>query len=260
MFGQSDTPKITHVSCPTPDSEITLHGSASSSLPILEILQCGEQVTVSAKEGEWYRVHSQSGKDGYVRVSLIALGDTSSSDETSSLVKEIPPGTVLKQPSRMPVAVGSKPSGGTDAYPLSIRVLQTEQVPYSVQFGGGQVATSCAINGTTNTTGSVIGSGDVAFGSSTAVSNLRMNCNSYETPPAQWRHVLNAMLVVASNGNAYIMACDAAWRWSKCRGLVVGDTFQAKMTSKGVAVEYLDGKGKPKEATYVILQSKASGN
>jgi hypothetical protein len=36
--------------------------------------------------------------------------------------------------------------------------------------------------------------------------------NSYENPLMQWRHVLNAMLVVASNGNAYIMACDAAWR------------------------------------------------
>jgi hypothetical protein len=145
-------------------------------------------------------------------------------------------------------------------YPLSIRVLQTEQVPYTVQVGGGQISTSCSINGTAHTGGSAIASGDVAFGSSTSNSSLTMNCNSYQAPQMGWRHVLNAMLVVASNGNAYIVACDAAWRWSKCRGLVAGDVFSAKMTDRGLAVEYFDGKGRAKAAIYAVLQSKVLGN
>jgi hypothetical protein len=66
------------------------------------------------------------------------------------------------------------------------------------------------------------------------------------------------MLVVASNGNAYIIACDAAWRWSKCHGLIAGDTFAARMTSKGLVIQgFVNGKAK--EATYSILQAKVLG-
>lgn len=48
-----------------------------------------------------------------------------------------------------------------------------------------------------------------------------------------WPHVLNVMLVEASDGNAYIIACDRAWAWSKCVPLRAGDTFNARRTSKG---------------------------
>ena len=251
-------PESAQISCSSPSTEVTLHGSAAPSLPILDILRCKEQVTVLGKEGKWYKVHTQSGKDGYVRETFVQM---SSSADDSHLVKEISPDTVIKQPSRMPT-VPKQPGDhrGSEDYPLSLRVLQTEQVPYTVQYAGGQVATSCAINGTTNTAGSAISSGNVAFGNATSYTSLSMNCNSYQAPPMGWKHVLNAILVVASNGNAYIMACDAAWRWSKCRSLVVGDTFRAKVTAKGLAVEYFDGKGKSKEATYAVLRSKVLGN
>lgn len=261
LFGQSTPAKPAQINCPSPDSEVTLHGSASPTLPILDILQCNELVTVSGQEGNWYKVKTQTGKEGYVKEAFIAFESVDSSNEESSVEKEIPPGTVLKQPTYMPVvANGTHHAAVSDAYSLSLRVLQTEQVPYSVQYGGGQISTSCTINGTTNSVGTALASGNVAFGNATSHTNLTMNCNSYQTPPAQWRHVLNAMLVVASNGNAYVMACDAAWRWSKCRGLIVGDTFRARMTDKGLAVEYFEGKGKPREATYAILQSKVLGN
>jgi hypothetical protein len=246
------------INCPSPDSEITLHGSASPTLPILDLLHCGDQITVVGKDGEWYKVHTQSGKDGYVRETFVQV---SSSENDSRLVKEISPDAVIKQPSRLPTVpkqLGTH--GNSEDYPLSLRVLQTEQVPYTVQYGGGQVATSCAINGTTNATGTAIASGNVAFGNATSYTSLSMNCNSYQAPPMGWKHVLNAILVVGSNGNAYIMACDAAWRWSKCKSLVVGDTFRAKMTGKGLAVEDFDGKGHSKEATYTILQAKVIGN
>lgn len=150
-------------------------------------------------------------------------------------------------------------STGSAEYPLAIRVLQAEQVPYSVQVSGGQISTDCNISGNTSTTGSVIASGNTAWGSSTAYSSLRMNCNTYQSAPVGWRPVLNAMLVVASNGNAYIIACDAAWRWSKCRALIAGDTFEARMSSKGLTVEYYMN-GKTKEATYAVLQAKVIGH
>jgi hypothetical protein len=186
LVGQS-----AHINCPYPDTEVTVHGSASPSLPILEILRCGEQITVSGKEGGWYKVHTQSGKDGYVRGTFVEQESPASSEETSSVVKEIPADTVLKMPSRIPVATTRpKPSRSSDdAHPISLRVIQTEQVPYTLQYRGGQVSTSCAINGTTNTNGTAIASGNVAFGNATSVSNLSMNCNSYQTPPMGWRHV-----------------------------------------------------------------------
>lgn len=146
----------------------------------------------------------------------------------------------------------------TESYDLTIRVLQMQQVPYMVQTSGGQISTSCSIYGTTNTNATAYGSGNVAFGNATSTSNLTMNCNTGQTPPIAWRHVLNAMLVVSSNGNAYIIACDAAWRWSKCRGLLTGENFRARMGAKGLVVQYLY-KNKTEEATYSILQAKYIG-
>jgi len=175
-------------------------------------LTCGQQVEVVGDNGgDWTTIRLDNNREAFVATLFL-----SSKKEDSRPVNDL-----------------------DEDYPLSIRVLQTEQVPYVVQIGGGQASTSCSINGTTNTNGMAIGSGNIAFGNATSYSSLTMNCNSYETPPTAWRHVLNAMLIVASNGNAYIVACDAAWLWSKCRGLVAGGTFRAKMTSKGIAVEYL---------------------
>jgi hypothetical protein len=51
-----------------------------------------------------------------------------------------------------------------------------------------------------------------------------LNCNSSDNT-IRWQHVLNAMLGDATDGNAYILACDRAWRWSKCTGLKPGDTL-----------------------------------
>lgn len=65
------------------------------------------------------------------------------------------------------------------------------------------------------------------------------------------------MFVHASDGNAYIIACDRAWAWSKCSPLRVGDTFLARLTPKGFVVESINRKSKEQEATYSILQSKS---
>jgi len=98
--------------------------------------------------------------------------------------------------------------------------------------------------------------GNSTFGNATTNLGLTMNCNSYDTT-IRWPHVLNAMLVEASDGNAYIIACDRAWRWSKCVPLRAGEVFNAQHTSKGMAVQAFNTKGQESEPTYTILQSKS---
>jgi hypothetical protein len=85
---------------------------------------------------------------------------------------------------------------------------------------------------------------------------LRMNCSSTDNT-VRWTHVLNAMLVEASDGNAYIIACDRAWRWSKCSALKPGDVFNARQTDKGFMVQFVNTKSEEKEATYSVLQAKS---
>ena len=98
--------------------------------------------------------------------------------------------------------------------------------------------------------------GNFTFGNATTTSGLRMNCTSNDTT-VRWPHVLNAMLVEGSDGNAYIIACDRAWRWSKCVPLRAGEVFTARHTSKGIAVQAFNTKGQESEPTYAVLQSKA---
>ena len=138
---------------------------------------------------------------------------------------------------------------------LRIRVLQEQSVPYIQQIGGG-ISTSCNISGSANTSTTATTTGNVTFGNATTTSDLQMRCNSYDTT-VRWPHVLNAMFVEASDGNAYIIACDRAWRWSKCVPLRAGDTFNARHTNKGMAVQAFNTKGQESEPTYTILQSKA---
>jgi hypothetical protein len=83
-----------------------------------------------------------------------------------------------------------------------------------------------------------------------------MNCRSWDTT-IRWTHVLNAMFAEASDGNAYIIACDRAWRWSKCIPLKAGDTFLAERTDKGFRVQSFNSKSKEHEAVYSVLQSKS---
>jgi outer membrane lipoprotein-sorting protein len=138
---------------------------------------------------------------------------------------------------------------------FTLRVLQSESVPYVVQTGGG-ITTNCQISGSTTTSFSSSTLGNSTFGDATSTPNLRMNCSSTENT-YRWTHVLNAMLVEASDGNAYIIACDRAWRWSKCTTLRPGDVFNARRTDKGVMVQFLNTKNEEKAAIYSVLQAKS---
>jgi hypothetical protein len=147
-------------------------------------------------------------------------------------------------------SLAPSPSGG-----LTIKVLEEKSVPYVQKLGGGP-STSCNISGGSNTTMSASTYGNYTYGNANTTTNLHMNCNSYDTT-INWQHVLNVMLVEASDGNAYIIACDRAWRWSKCVPLRAGDVFNARQTSKGMAVQAMNAKGHESEPTYAVLQSKA---
>jgi hypothetical protein len=147
-----------------------------------------------------------------------------------------------------------QPPAGQVAAALTLKVLQEESVPYTVQTNGG-ISTACNISGSTNTSLTATTYGNTTYGNATTTPNLRMNCKSTDTT-IRWTHVLNAMLVQGSDGNSYIIGCDRAWAWSKCTPLRAGDTFLAKRSDKGFVVQSIHNS-KENEATYSILQSKS---
>jgi hypothetical protein len=146
-------------------------------------------------------------------------------------------------------------AAGNTSQGLTLRVLQEQSVPYTQESGGG-ISTTCNINGTANTSAYATAYGNSAYGNATTNSNQHMTCNSYDTT-IRWPHVLNVMFAQASDGNSYIIACDRAWRWSKCVPLRAGDVFKAHFTEKGIEVEAINTKGKEENPTYHILQSKS---
>jgi len=147
-----------------------------------------------------------------------------------------------------------QPPAGQVAASVSLRVLQSESVPYTVETNGG-ISTACSISGSTSTSLTATTYGNTTYGNATSTPNLSMNCKSTDTT-IRWKHVLNAMFVQASDGNAYIIACDRAWAWSKCKPLRAGDTFLAVRGDKGFVVQSYS-KSKEQEATYSVLQSKS---
>ncbi len=144
-------------------------------------------------------------------------------------------------------------------YPLELKVLQADSLPYAESIGGGQANVDCSIKGTIDTRGRIWSTGPSATWRAYSYPDLRLSCTSYETPPIEWNHVLNMALAVASDGNAYILACDAAWRWSKCRTLMP-DIYPAYWTDRGLRVVYVTGKKELKQATYRVLSTKSLGS
>jgi len=138
---------------------------------------------------------------------------------------------------------------------LTLRILQEQSVPYTQESGGG-TSTSCNIVGTANTSAYATAYGNSAYGNATTNFNQRMDCNSYDTT-IRWPHVLNVMFAQASDGNSYIIACDRAWRWSKCVPLRAGEVFSARFTGKGIEVQAVNSKGKEEHPTYQVLQSRS---
>jgi hypothetical protein len=152
------------------------------------------------------------------------------------------------------IASSSHSAGGGQS--LSLRVLQSEQVPYTQESGGG-ISTSCNIVGSAQTSAFANAYGNSAYGNATTTSRQRMSCNSYDTT-VRWSHVLVVMFAEGSDGVSYMFGCDRAWRWSKCQPLQAGDTFSAQFTDKGLQVEAESSSGKEVYLNYHVLQSRVT--
>lgn len=150
-----------------------------------------------------------------------------------------------------------QPPNDFSAKALSFRVLQSETVEYAQQLGG-EDSTNCQISRSEIVSTTASSLDDIAYLDGPIVSNLRMTCSSWDTTKF-WPRKLNAMLVVASDNNAYIIACDKSWKgkWSKCAPLEAGEVFNGTHTDSGFAVHGIDTKGKEQEVDYSILQAEA---
>lgn len=150
-----------------------------------------------------------------------------------------------------------QPQGNMSA--LSLRVLQSESVHYAQQMDDNDIggAVNCQISESAPAKAQVAASllDDPVFAGDAGGSNLKMTCNSWDTTKF-FPRVLNAMLVASSDGNAYVIACDKGWKWSKCVPLEAGQVFNASRTEKGIEVLGVNAKGKDQAATYSILLTK----
>lgn len=136
---------------------------------------------------------------------------------------------------------------------LNFRVVDTQAVSHGQEVGGGGF-TGCQLSQAANA--SVVNAlDDVDFAKGLMPSNLQMTCNSWDTAKF-FPHKLNAMLVEASDGKAYILTCDEGTRWSKCYPLHAGQVFHATRTETGISVEGMDGKGREEEVNYTIAQAE----
>ena len=137
---------------------------------------------------------------------------------------------------------------------LNVRVLDSRSVPHAQELGGN-FSTACLLSQARNT--SVVDPlNDIHFEKGTAPSNLKMDCNSWDATKL-WPRKLNAMLVMASDGNAYLLTCDTEAMGSKCFPLTTGQVFRAMHTDTGIAVLGTNTKGKEQEVDYSIVQAES---
>jgi hypothetical protein len=140
---------------------------------------------------------------------------------------------------------------------MTIRVLQSERVPYDIEPSKGSIIAGCSIVPSVNTADTATAPDNTASPNTPPVPpKLSMRCNSPEPAAIPRRPPLHAMLVMGSDRTAYIIACENTWRWSKCQSLTPGNIFRAQVSSKEMIVMYMD-EGMQKKRTYHILQEKA---
>ena len=138
--------------------------------------------------------------------------------------------------------------------PLSLKVLQLERVPHEQEVDM-EIAVNCQISDSPNVSTNSDSLEDTALLVEQDDSNISMSCNTWEKANFL-PQILNAMLVAASDGNAYIIACDKTWRWSKCVPLHVGQVLNATHTNRGIEVEVDSTPGKERKAIYSVLKTQ----
>lgn len=125
------------------------------------------------------------------------------------------------------IVLGSCLSQASDSYPLTISVKQTKQVQFT--HGANKSSnTDCSISGN------------------------NISCNTQDTSFNGIPGVSYLMLATASDGNTYMFGCDAAWRWSKCGGLMLHE-FPARIDGGNLIVR-AHSKNKEVDVKYSIFQ------
>lgn len=147
-----------------------------------------------------------------------------------------------------------RPASLTDAA-LSLKVLQSESISYTRDLDGDSSA-NCQLSESANPSGASDSLDDVGLAQGQPGANFRMVCNSWDQNSILPR-TLNAELVVSSDGNAYAIACDKAWHWSKCAPLDVGATVHGSRDGNKIDVQGANADGKEQSARYTILLTKA---
>lgn len=137
---------------------------------------------------------------------------------------------------------------------LHVRVLETYSISYTQDLGGDN-SSNCQISESASNSPGANSLDDIGFVTEPIGSNLKLNCNSWDQ---NWifPRTLNAMLIASSNGNAYVIACDRAWHWSKCVPLKAGLTFPGSLEENRLKVRGTNENGKEEEATFKILMQK----
>jgi hypothetical protein len=149
-----------------------------------------------------------------------------------------------------------QPPANMSAAAMSLRVLQTVTVPYTEDLGG-DLSVNCQImEAAAGGSPAAMRSLDSpVFADDATRSNLKMVCSSSGTSKL-FPHEMNAMLVAGSDGKAYVIGCDKAWRWSRCYPLKTGEVFNASHTEKGLQIQGFNTRGGEDDATYSILMTK----
>ncbi len=137
---------------------------------------------------------------------------------------------------------------------LNVRVLQSYSISYTQDLDGGN-SSNCQITKSASNSPGANSLDDIGFVTESIGSNLKLTCNSWDQNSI-FPRTLNAMLVASSDGNAYVIACDRAWKWSKCVPLKAGLTFPANLEENRLKVRGTNEGGKEEEATFKILMEK----
>jgi len=137
----------------------------------------------------------------------------------------------------------------------NLKVLASDSIPVSQGLEGWNSA-NCQLSASPGPTNFPNTLDDVAFTQAVPGANMKLFCNSWEQSTIIPR-TMNAMLVVSSDGNAYVIACDKTWHFSKCTQLDQGRMFHGSRTQDGFDVDGFNVDGKEVQAHYRILMTKA---
>ena len=155
--------------CRTSDA-LVISGTNSETV---ERLKPGDSITVLERQGMRFKVRTATGVEGYVMDLWVCKGSPPS-PTAATRPDAVDYNTIAEQAKMHPYEVENS------QYPLRLKILQTEQVPYTVQVASARVNTNCSINGGIINSGTAITFGDTGTWTSYSYPDVRMSCSSYE--------------------------------------------------------------------------------